>query len=164
MPRSTTIAESKWLPWRLSQGSWTTTKYLPKRISLSALRSQILMQGDTAMTLWHGSGLWIYPKTPIKMTGCQNVSLSMHHHISFRIMIGPVYRVHWLRAKAKQDRWSEEMELITAEQGWTHTFFRNRADCWEEKTSEASLASDGSLACYAARQYDMYNKLGRLCQ
>ncbi|KIM62405.1 hypothetical protein SCLCIDRAFT_119377, partial [Scleroderma citrinum Foug A] len=75
-----------------------------------------------------------------------------------------VYRIHWLWAKAKQDQWIEEVDLIILEQGWTHAFFTNRANHWEEKGARAALHGDHRLACFAARQYDMYNKLGKLCQ
>jgi len=51
-----------------------------------------------------------------------------------------------------------------SEQGWTHNFFRNRANFWEEKAAKAALDCDRGMACYAARQYDMYNKLSKLCQ
>ncbi|KIM70529.1 hypothetical protein SCLCIDRAFT_18643 [Scleroderma citrinum Foug A] len=74
------------------------------------------------------------------------------------------YHVHWLRAKAKQDRWVEEVELLVSEHQWTHNFFNHRAGHWAEQAAEAAQIGDRSLGCYAARQCDMYNKLGRLCK
>ncbi|KIM63801.1 hypothetical protein SCLCIDRAFT_116566, partial [Scleroderma citrinum Foug A] len=74
------------------------------------------------------------------------------------------YQVHWLRAKAKKDRWVEEVELLQLEQGWTQNFFSHQATLWKERGARAVLAGDRGLACYAARQIDMYTKLGRICQ
>ncbi|KAG1725682.1 uncharacterized protein EDB91DRAFT_1086999 [Suillus paluster] len=33
------------------------------------------------------------------------------------------YQVHWLRAKALQDRWKEELILVELEMDWTCNFF-----------------------------------------
>jgi len=41
---------------------------------------------------------------------------------------------------------------------------RNWANFWEEKAAKLGLDFDRGMACYAARQYDMYNKLSKLCQ
>jgi hypothetical protein len=34
-----------------------------------------------------------------------------------------------------------------SEQGWTHNFFRNRANFWEEKAAKAALDCDRGMAC-----------------
>jgi len=44
--------------------------------------------------------------------------------------------------KAKQDQWTEEVDLIISEQGWTHNFFRNRANFWKEKAVKLGLDFD----------------------
>lgn len=41
-----------------------------------------------------------------------------------------VYRIHWLKAKARRDRWEEEEKLIPEEMGWTVNFFRGQAAWW----------------------------------
>jgi len=41
---------------------------------------------------------------------------------------------------------------------------RNQANFWEEKAAKLGLDFDHGMVCYAARQYDMYNKLSKLCQ
>ncbi|KAG1837170.1 hypothetical protein DFJ58DRAFT_669107, partial [Suillus subalutaceus] len=37
------------------------------------------------------------------------------------------YRVHWLRTKALQDRWAEELLLIGHEMHWTIKFLAHKA-------------------------------------
>lgn len=48
-----------------------------------------------------------------------------------------VYRVNWLRAKARRDRWSEEKVLLESEIQWTHLFFVRQADTWLKRSHEA---------------------------
>ncbi|KIM85858.1 hypothetical protein PILCRDRAFT_65890, partial [Piloderma croceum F 1598] len=38
-----------------------------------------------------------------------------------------VYRVSWLRAKARYMQWSEELQLVEYEMQWTVNWF-----CWKE--------------------------------
>ena len=74
-----------------------------------------------------------------------------------------VYRVHWLRAKARKDRWNEELVLLEAETGWTRAFFKSKADEWNALRKEAVEEGNHGLDCYATRQNDLYHKLGDIC-
>lgn len=49
-----------------------------------------------------------------------------------------VYRVHWLKAKSRRDRWREEQVLLASEMEWTEIFFRHRASCWKTVATESS--------------------------
>jgi hypothetical protein len=40
--------------------------------------------------------------------------------------------VHWLKAKARHDRWTEELTLILSEMDWTERFFRYMVRKWEK--------------------------------
>jgi hypothetical protein len=52
-----------------------------------------------------------------------------------------VYRVHWLKAKARRDRWAEEATLLGHEMDWTFAFFQKQAFKWRER----ALGSTGGL-------------------
>ena len=47
-----------------------------------------------------------------------------------------MYRVSWLRAKARRDRWEEECDLLEAEMGWTLNYFKFQQDRWEKYAVE----------------------------
>ncbi|KIO09325.1 hypothetical protein M404DRAFT_21888 [Pisolithus tinctorius Marx 270] len=66
------------------------------------------------------------------------------------------YRTHWLRAKAVQDRWSEEEQLLTAEFQWTINYFNYQAVQWHTCRSECDALG---TSCYAARQIAVYERL-----
>ena len=74
-----------------------------------------------------------------------------------------VYRVHWLRTKALRDRWQEEVQLLTCEADWTQGFFSARVEFWSGRRSAGAAAGNAGLACYAARQCQMYERLHSLC-
>ena len=63
-----------------------------------------------------------------------------------------VYRVNYLRAKARYERWSEESKLIPREMRWTMLFFNNRAVEWDRLSKDAT---PGKI-CYARRQAAMW--------
>ncbi|KAI6142381.1 hypothetical protein BKA82DRAFT_3985151 [Pisolithus tinctorius] len=71
------------------------------------------------------------------------------------------YWTHWLQAKAVQDHWLEEEELLTAEFQWTINFFNHQAIQWQ--THQAQSAELGA-SCYAARQIAVYERLSEHAQ
>jgi hypothetical protein len=60
-----------------------------------------------------------------------------------------VYRVHWLRANAKHDRWSEELSITTHEMAWIPRYFLHRAEAWIGRLESEKLP--GAVA-YIKRQ------------
>lgn len=62
-----------------------------------------------------------------------------------------VYRVNWLRAKCRRDRWAEELVLATSELEWTKLYHQNRARAWRERARLAGSEND-VLRFYALRQ------------
>lgn len=69
-----------------------------------------------------------------------------------------VYRVNWLRAKARYDRWKEEHNLVRHEMEWTVKYFQYRENEWEERRkaiTEDSRRAAG-LQCYAAKQAGLW--------
>lgn len=63
-----------------------------------------------------------------------------------------VYRVNWLRAKARRDRWKEEKDLVKAEMGWVINYFEYRQSRWEALIPHGGYGG----ACYAKRQAAMW--------
>jgi hypothetical protein len=61
-----------------------------------------------------------------------------------------VYRVNFLRAKARFDRWDEEMETVRHEMMWCVLYFRNKKKTWLGHV-EKSRGKDGHMA-YAYKQ------------
>ena len=47
-----------------------------------------------------------------------------------------VYRVSWLWAKARCDRWAEELQLVELEMGWTVNWFKQREKQWMERLQQ----------------------------
>jgi hypothetical protein len=106
-----------------------------------------------------------------------------NHNITFCSWKDAVYRVHWLKAKSRRDRWQEEQILLASEMEWTELFFRHRASRWKTLASESSaIAShathpsesgqpqDANLSpkgrskghiCYALKLESMWNRLAQ---
>ena len=76
---------------------------------------------------------------------------TMQSHNSSLTII--VYRINWLRARAKKLRWQEEIALIPREMEWTVAFFLYKAKQW--KTTADSSRTAGPRA-YALRQRAMW--------
>ncbi|KDQ58824.1 hypothetical protein JAAARDRAFT_92566, partial [Jaapia argillacea MUCL 33604] len=70
--------------------------------------------------------------------------------------ISIVLRVHWLRAKAMQDRWQEELTIVIHEMQWVPNFFHHKADEWKDRADD-STDSPGHW-CYAICQHNMWRR------
>ncbi|KAK7682196.1 hypothetical protein QCA50_014783 [Cerrena zonata] len=62
-----------------------------------------------------------------------------------------LYRVNWLRAKSRRDRWVEEVELLSSELGWTKNYYHYQAEMWRVRAHNAA-ATTPNLAFYARKQ------------
>jgi hypothetical protein len=95
------------------------------------------------------------------MSECE-LSSEIHKHtflthvfrlrLRLRLRINLVYRVHWLKAKARFNRWDEEYQLIPNEMVWTVKYFGHQALKWEERALSASSMFLPGHAAYAYRQ------------
>ena len=66
--------------------------------------------------------------------------------------------VEWLKARARRDRWKEEVELLSTELTRAAIFFNSKAGWWTslaEKRSGVSPELADGLRAYAARQADI---------
>jgi hypothetical protein len=72
-----------------------------------------------------------------------------------------VYRVNWLRAKSRVDRWREELILVENEMQWTLLWFENQANIWRERAErEDSILPVGHKA-YAKKQQKLWKTFQR---
>jgi len=72
-----------------------------------------------------------------------------------------VYRISWLRAKARYTRWKEEYLLVGHEMRWTVAWFEYRRTIWQKRYDEIEdEASSDGLRCYALKQANLWERLG----
>ncbi|KIK73953.1 hypothetical protein PAXRUDRAFT_177050, partial [Paxillus rubicundulus Ve08.2h10] len=74
-----------------------------------------------------------------------------------------VYCVNWLHAKAVQDQWKEEVELIKSEVQWMVNFFNSKSRQWEKLGMQSGERGATGHAVYAARQAAIYANLQDQC-
>jgi hypothetical protein len=71
-----------------------------------------------------------------------------------------VYRVSWLRAKARFDRWSEEFRLVGYEMQWTVNWFRWKEKQWRSRLMDMEdEESPPGLDCYCHKQILLWSSL-----
>lgn len=63
-----------------------------------------------------------------------------------------VYRISWLRAKARRDRWEEECVLLRSEMEWTTNYYKNKSEEW----SRLGTGSEGDKKHLAFAQSEMW--------
>ena len=76
---------------------------------------------------------------------------------SLFIWIFLVYRVNWLRAKARVDRWQEELILVKHEMQWTLLWFQYQANLWRERSERVESILPTGHKSYAKKQEKLWN-------
>ncbi|KAF5319975.1 hypothetical protein D9611_011068 [Ephemerocybe angulata] len=71
--------------------------------------------------------------------------------------IEEVYRVSWIRAKSRADRWSEELTILKSEMEWFVRFTEYRR---LKATNWAELSTTEGARSYAFRQADLWKRIG----
>src|SRR4051812_43021160 len=74
------------------------------------------------------------------------------------MLIYVVNRVHWLRARAQQQRWGEEVVLVRYEMQWTVRSFIHKMEQWDGRA--VGVKEAGAVA-YAARQSAVWRALAQ---
>lgn len=84
-----------------------------------------------------------------------------HCQFEFCINDDLVYRVSWLRAKARFSRWSEELRLVEHEMRWTVNWFRWKEMQWKDRLERVrqDLRPLG-FDCYCEKQIALWKNLG----
>jgi hypothetical protein len=63
-----------------------------------------------------------------------------------------VNRVHWIRARAQNNRWKEEYTLVRYEMQWTVRYYLNHARMWKDRAQSAQGVGDAGATAYAMRK------------
>ena len=74
-----------------------------------------------------------------------------------------VYRVNWLRARARANRWSEEKEIVAKEMECVIGTFKYMEGVWETRAEEIGSEKAGHRA-YAAREMDRWNRWAEIAK
>ena len=78
--------------------------------------------------------------------------------------------MHWLRARASQQRWAKEFEITKKEMQWTTLFYMHMAKTWKTRQDIWDVPSDAENVItrrhcsYAKRQIAMWNEFGRMSE
>ena len=64
-----------------------------------------------------------------------------------------VYRVNFLRAKARHDRWDEELQLVRREMHWSIRYFVHQRQVW---AGRAEVSTKEGHRAYAYKQAAMW--------
>jgi hypothetical protein len=71
-----------------------------------------------------------------------------------------VYRVNWLRAKARFTRWEEEVKIVKNEMENTLAWFMHQQDKWYKRGEAANGNELVGLKCYARKQVLLWEVMG----
>jgi hypothetical protein len=92
------------------------------------------------------------------MTECACLPFVFCSFISLMVAC-PVYRVNWLRAKARRDRWDEELKLVKHEMSWVVLWFQHQRVVWEGRVDNSNIADKPGHRMYALKQVDLWHRL-----
>jgi hypothetical protein len=87
-----------------------------------------------------------------QMEECRCNSLLIKTYLIF-----PVYRVNWLRAKARVGRWKEEGGLVHAEMDWSVDWFLTKKAIWENLFDLSKTAHQKAYAQKQMAQWDRFS-------
>ncbi|KAI6101034.1 hypothetical protein EV401DRAFT_1894234 [Pisolithus croceorrhizus] len=68
------------------------------------------------------------------------------------------YRINWLKARARRDRWKEEVSLVRHEMLWTCLWFEYHKDMWEKR---ALQSTEPGKEAYAKMQMGLWNDFAK---
>ena len=80
-------------------------------------------------------------------------------YLLIQLLTSSVMRVNWLRAKARRDRWDEELQLVLKEMEWTVRGFESKGAEWTKL--KKSHENERGLRQYAAKQEGMWLEMAQ---
>lgn len=87
-----------------------------------------------------------------------NVRNPINYFLHKLIEILLVYRVNWLRAQARFDRWDEDLEKVRNEMLWTTLWFDHEAKRWMKFGEESLTKGRLGHVAYAEKQSSMWEQ------
>ena len=69
-----------------------------------------------------------------------------------------VLRVSWLKARARYERWREELDMVRREMLWVAIWFQHQQKEWERREREAT---EPGHKAYAAKQQSLWASFKR---
>jgi hypothetical protein len=72
--------------------------------------------------------------------------------------------VNWLRAKARYQRWVEEMKIVENEMKWTLEWFSNQEENWKRRVDWAKDKKLEGHKCYAEKQINLWKRMKERCK
>jgi hypothetical protein len=66
-----------------------------------------------------------------------------------------------LRAKARQDRWNEELQIVRHEMKWTTLWFKNQLKEWKDLLKRSVEENKAGHIAYAEKQVAMWKMFMR---
>ena len=70
-----------------------------------------------------------------------------------------VYRVNWLRARARAKRWNEEKDIVMKEMGWVVRTFQHMREVWEIRAEDVGDQKPGHKS-YALKEAERWKQWG----
>ncbi|KAI6125608.1 hypothetical protein EDD16DRAFT_1517081 [Pisolithus croceorrhizus] len=67
-------------------------------------------------------------------------------------------RINWLKARARRDKWKEEVSLVRHEMLWTCLWFEYHKDMWEKRALEST---EPGKEAYAKKQMGLWNDFAK---
>ena len=95
------------------------------------------------------------------MIGWKNVSSAMslvEKFIDMKLFACSVYHINWLRVKAQQDRWYEELKLVQNEMKFIVLWFQHQKWEWERRQNGSKADGCEGHRIYACRQVDLWQR------
>jgi hypothetical protein len=98
---------------------------------------------------------------------CRNVSEAPFFFPLINHQLFEALQIEWCRSRARANRWSEEVTLLTEEMRRVLAFFASKANWWHDRASKRDGVRDDlceGLSAYATRQASLYHALKIACK
>jgi hypothetical protein len=105
------------------------------------------------------SWLWRISVEGAAESPLMNESKRHFPYVQYTNLSNEVSRVNWLRAKARYDRWKEDLVLVKNEMMWTLAWFEKQEREWKRRALWAETHRMHGHRCYAEKQVIMWRKM-----
>ena len=125
------------------------------------LLKKLQQERDNGTIFYPGFGDWMARMHQRVMIGWMNVSIILPFYplLCFTFPTHTVYRVNWLRAKARYARWCEEEVLLRTEMDSSMRWHRHQNSEWLRRVESANSAGLPGHEAYARKQAFLWGRL-----